>query len=175
MTNTLDDIKYIMPPLDLTKTKKGNNNKNNSINNNNSKNTKANTEDITLNKKRSNFESEEWLGIMKNVGLTEEEMERFFKNKFIAKLVDAIDNLLIIIFEKSKLLGQTLIDKASLNKEISSLKKDNISLTQNYLEIREKLKNLENKKKVRQNATDDNDDLNGSMVNYNLHNLSYFC
>lgn len=149
MTNShFEDVKYFIPSLDLTKTKNGKiigKQNNSNTNNNNSENTKANTDDITLNNKR-NFETEEWLKIMNGVGLTEEEMERFFKNKFISKLIDAIDSLIGIVIEKISFIAQVQYDKSILNNQIAVYKKDNVTLTQNYLEIKEKFKVYEDKK-----------------------------
>lgn len=148
MTNShLEEVKYFMPALDLTKTKNGKNkfNQNHSnTNDNNTHNTKANTEDFTLNKKR-NFDTDEWKSIMKAVGLTDEEMERFFKNKFISKLIDAIDNLICNVNEKADLIGKLQYDKSILNNQVAVYKKDNVTLTQNYLEIKNKFKALEEK------------------------------
>jgi len=173
-TSHIEDIKYIMPPLDLTRTKKGHNNKNQNIfnqNNNNSQtqNTKANTEDITLNKKR-NFETDEWISIMKTVGLTEEEMDRFLKNKFIVKLIDSIDNLIGMVLEKNKIISQIQYEKSILNNQISVFKKDNVTLTQNYLELKDKLKVME-QTKIKAKKTkneEDGDDLNSSLVFFHL-------
>lgn len=175
MANTLiEDVKYFMPTLDLTRTKNGKNkgNQNNSnANNNNSHNTKANTEDITLNKKR-NFETEEWVSVMKTVGLAEDEMERFFKNKFMSKLIEAIDMLIGIVIEKTNLIAQVQYDKAILNNQIAVYKKDNVTLTQNYLEIKDKLKAFDDKnhKKAREGFDkkdkdqEENNELDSSLV-----------
>jgi len=178
MTNThLEDVKYFMPALDLTKTKneklKGNYNNNNfHSKNNNSQNTKANTEDITLCKKR-HFQSEEWLKVMNAVGLTEEEMERFFKNKFFAKIIDAIDTLIGIVVEKSTLIAQVQYDKSILNNQIAVCKKENNTLMLNFIEYKEKLKAYEEKTKKGNmdksttkdaDADKDNNELNSSLV-----------
>ena len=153
-STTLDDIKYIMPPLDLNKTKKSFQINNSNINN--SQNTKANSEEITINKKR-NLENEEWLDVMKNVGLTEEEMERFLRNKFISKLINAIDILIGTILGKNKIITEISHEKSVLNSQIRIVKKDNMNLTKNYLELALKLKNL-------QDDDENKDKLNNSMV-----------
>lgn len=156
----LEDVKYIMPSLDLTKTKKMNNHRNHNIsNNNNSQNTKANTEDIILNKKQ-NFETDEWINVMKTVGLTEEEMDRFFKNKFIFKLIDAIDNLIGMILEKEKLLIQIQYEKSILNNQIAIYKKDNLTLSQNYLDLKKTMK-VSNTKNYKSSQREE---LNSSLV-----------
>jgi len=175
MTNShIEEVKYFIPSLDLNKTRNGKikgiqNNSN--TNNNNYQNTKENTEDFTINKKR-NFESEEWLSVMKAVKLTDEEMERFFKNKFISKLIDAIDNLIGFLIEKANLTAQLQNDKSILNNQISVYKKDNVTLTQNYLEIKNKMKAFEDKKSKEKNVSaktpkdneNDNNGLDSSLV-----------
>lgn len=155
----LEDVKYIMPSLDLTRTKKGNNNRNIISNNNNSQNTKANTEDIILNKKQ-NFDTDEWINVMKTVGLTDEEMDRFFKNKFIFKLIDAIDNLIGMILEKEKLILQIQYEKTILNNQIAIFKKDNITLSQNYLDLKKKIKVSE----IKNYKSSQGEELNSSLV-----------
>jgi hypothetical protein len=167
-SSLIEDIKYIMPPLDLTRTNKKYENKVQNLsnyNNNNSQNTKANSEDITLNKKQ-NFESEEWTTIIKSVGLTEEEMDRFLKNKFISKLIEAIDNLIGLVLEKRKTIDLIQYEKSILNNQINAFKKDNVNLTQNYLELKEKLKSFEENKikEELENKKDDDDEINSSLV-----------
>jgi cell division protein FtsB len=175
MTNSLiEEVKYFIPSLDLTKTGNGKikgSQNNSNKNNNNYQNTKENTEDFTINKKR-NFESEEWHSVMKAVKLTDEEMERFFKNKFISKLIFAIDNLIGFLIEKANLTAQLQNDKSILYNQISVYKKDNVTLTQNYLEIKNKIKAFEDKKskekyvsaKTLKDNENDNNELDSSLV-----------
>lgn len=155
MANTFEDIKYIMPPLDLSKTKKGNKN---------NQNKNQIQENDLVNKKRSNFECEEWLGIMKSLGITDEEMERLLKNKFTSKFVEAIGSLISIILERTNLLNLAHSHISSLNKELASLKKDNLNITKNYLELNEKFKNVKNNKYQRNESEVNTDYLNSSLV-----------
>lgn len=156
--NTVEDAKYIIPPLDLSKTKKGV--FINKINNDNNKSNLKPEEILQLRKK--NFEIEEWEETVKLVGLTSEEIERFFNNKMLNKLINALENFVKIIREKNKNINEIKKENMGLSSQLSQLKNEQINLTNNFIILKEKYRELEN----HLNKIDRKSDLfDSSMVN----------
>ncbi len=139
---TTEDTKYIIPPLDLTKTKKALNlnNKNNIESNKGN----INPEEILYSEKKS-FEIEEWQETIKLVGLTTEQIERFFSNKMLNKLTNSLENLLKIIVDRNNKISLIQKENMSLSSELSQLKNEMLNLTKNYIILKQELKDMENK------------------------------
>jgi hypothetical protein len=143
--NTIEDTKYIIPPLDLSKTKIGGKSSNNSNYNqkNNADKSNLKPEEI-LKLRRKNFEIEEWQETVKKVCLSEEEIDRYFNNKMLHKLIDAIENLIKIITKRNENLNIIKEENMSLSSQYSQLKNEQLNLTSNYFLLKEKYKELEN-------------------------------
>lgn len=170
--NTVDEVKYIMPPLDLTKTKKGGNNaKNNSANikSNNTISTPLKTEEVLLIRKK-NFEIVEWQQTIKLVGLSQEEIERFFNNKMISKLIDSLENLVKIIAERNEKIKILTKENLNLSSQLSTLKTEQLNLTKNFILLKDKYKDIENKI----NNTDDRSLKSDTSMMVSLFRMSFF-
>ena len=142
--NTVEDTKYIIPPLDLSKTRKGAKASNNSNNNQTSITDKSNLkleELIKLRKK--NFEIEEWQETVKLVSLTEEEIDRYFNNKMLNKLIHALENLVKIIVNRNEDINKLKNENMSFSSQISQLKNEQLNLTSSYFLLKEKYRELE--------------------------------
>lgn len=150
MKKTTDEVKYIMPPLDLTRTK----NKNNNSTINNNKNVKE--EEKILSRKK-NFEIEEWIQTMSKVGLTPEEMERYINNKIISKLIDSLENLIKIIIERNINIQNLTNENMTISSQNSKLKTDSILMTRNFITLKDKCKDLENKFLLMDHANENSD------------------
>ncbi len=141
--NTTEETKYIIPPLDLSKTKKGakpSNNINNTQTNINKSNLK--TEEL-LKQRKKNFEIEEWKETVNLVSLTEEEIDRYFNNKMLHKLIDALENIVKIIANKNENINILKNENMSLCSQLSQLKNEQLNLTNSYFLLKEKYKELE--------------------------------
>lgn len=160
--NTIEDTKYIIPPLDLSKTKKGGKCSNNSNYNqkNNADISNIKPEEI-LKLRRKNIEIEEWQETVKKVCLSEEEIDRYFNNKMLHKLIDAIENLIKIITKRNENLNNIKQENMSLSSQYSQLKNEQLNLTNNYFLLKQKYKELENQK---HNSYKTDDLLDTSMV-----------
>lgn len=141
--NTTEDAKYVIPPLDLSKTKKGKASNNIKMNQSclDDKSNLAPEEILKLRKK--NFEIEEWQETIKKVSLSEEEIDRYFNNKMLHKLIDGLENLIKIITNRNNVINGLKIENMSLSSDYSKLKNEQLNLTNNYFLLKEKYKELQ--------------------------------
>lgn len=146
----LEESKHILPPLDLSRAHL-----------NTDVNHKEEAEEKSL-----NYETEEWIEILKIVGMSHDEINRISKNKILSKLFNAIDLLNKVIIEKNLQIRQIKQENDCLNVKISGLKNDNITLTRSFLELKQQVsKNKENFSKFRTNMQDEYLNTNNSMTN----------
>lgn len=140
-TKTIEDTKYVIPPLDLSKTKKGANSNINKNNNNIKSNLKPDDKDQL---RKKNFDDlEEWQETIKVVGLSNEEIDRFFNNKMLHKLIYAIENLIKIICEKNEKLKYLKEENMDLSSQHTQIKNEQINLAKSFILLKEKNKLLE--------------------------------
>lgn len=141
---TVEDTKYIIPPLDLSQTKKGAKASNNSHNNQSNISEKSNLKpEELLRLRKKNFEIEEWQETVKLVSLSEEEIDRYFNNKMLHKLIDALENLVKIIANRNENVNSLKKENMSLSSQISQLKTEQLNLTKSYFLLKEKYRELE--------------------------------
>jgi hypothetical protein len=120
--NIVDDVKCIIPPLDLTRMNKDKCYNYNYFNENKDNSNKKNSlERIKILEK-----NEIWNKLIKNLDISKEEIERYFENKMLNKLILLIENLVNLINEKNKKI------KNSKN-EINKLRNENITISNNLI------------------------------------------
>jgi len=90
--------------------------------------------------------TEEWIEIMKIIGLTLDEFDNFLNNKNLAKLIEALELLNRLLNDKNLQIKILEDENENLNKKNYNLNKENIFLFQQNIELKKHLeKYLESK------------------------------
>jgi hypothetical protein len=184
MVSTIEENKYIIPPLNIAKAKKERGKSENSPITQEYDKVKEKEFPLKEIGKKRNFETEEWLDILKLVNLTPEELDRLSKNKMLVKLIDAIELLNKVILERNMQIRLLNKENESLNQKNSTLNNDNIKLSRNFFEIKKHLtQKVSCHNEVRESYCDQVMQTNSSMVNntsrqednkYNSKNLEKY-
>jgi hypothetical protein len=143
--------------------------KNNHKNSNNCGFEKLNTVDEkkllnSLNDDRK-FENEEFIEIMKTVGLNQMEFEKYGKNKNYQKLTDAIEMIFKLLKDKNLTISILEKENDNLTTKNFKLNKENMRLIKENLELKSEIhkkrpKNLNNFKFLKNNFNNNNNNNN---------------
>lgn len=112
--------------------------------------------------------TEEWIEIMKIIGLTLEEFDSFLNDKSLAKLIEALELLNRLLNDKNLQIKIFEDENENLNKKNYNLNKENIFLFQQNIELKKHLeKQLENKHASNSvNKTSNIETNDSSLVNF---------
>lgn len=102
---------------------------------------------IMLDESKRKFESEEFVEIIKMVGLNQAEFEKMSKNKTYSKLTEAIEMMFRLLKDKNVTLNLLDKENESLTAKNFKLNKDNIELFRENIDLKTSLKNKKLPKK----------------------------
>lgn len=102
---------------------------------------------IMLDDSKRKFESEEFVEIIKMVGLNQAEFEKMSKNKTYSKLTEAIEMMFRLLKDKNVTLNLLDKENESLTAKNFKLNKDNIELFRENIDLKTSLKNKKLPKK----------------------------
>jgi len=123
----------------------------------------ANVQSPAKKEKNKAYETYEFLDVLKNVGLTPDDLEKLSKNKQISKLIEVIENLNRIILDKN-LQSKILIEEnENLNEKNTQLNNDNMFLGKQF-DVIEK-ENVMLKNKIRKNDDTNTNNADTSLIN----------
>ena len=127
---TVEDVKCIIPPLDLARMKK-----HKKYNNYSDKKQNA---IIKTNKERIKIleKIEEWNKLIENLEISKEEIERYFENKMLYKLILLVENLVNLVNERNKNIKKFAEENSKMSSEINKLRNDNIKISKNLIRQR---------------------------------------
>lgn len=123
--------------------------------------------------KKISYETNEFLDVLRNVGLSPDELDKLAKNKMYTRIIEAIEMMNKIILDKNLQLRVLLEENESLNVKNTQLNNDNIFFGKQIDQLKKDITLLNNKLKNNCDTTiNDDNSLIGNTSNITINNVN---